>query len=390
MADESATGADSARSMNDFKGIVQLAVIAVLVLVAIYFARAPSGVSVDVDGLTATPEAPTVNVVHPMATTAAREVRTTGVVAVVGGVSLRTQVAGEIVHVSPALRNGGSFKAGETLVRIDPEDFEIRLEGAEARLREAQARLQKQRLKGEARRQKFLRENPGAQVPPIVDRVPQIARAQARVDRIKATVKRAEVDLRRTTISLPFDGWVRNSGVYVGQVVGPARPFGQLFAKDSMRVEAQISYEEQEDLEPVIGHPAIAYAQGGRVFDVVVERISAVVNRRSRQTTLYLAFAENIEIGELPRPGTFVNVVLESQPMEGVMVLPEAAEQANGRIWIVDGGKLTALVPRSIGRIGAGWLVQAFDPRQGVVVGQVPQARGGMQVTPVEAGDMAR
>ena len=383
MADESATGAQS-ESRRSAWGIGQLVVIAVVVLVAIYFARAPSVVSIEDGGRALTSEKPTVNVIRPMATTAAREVRTTGVVAVVGGVALSTQVAGEVVYVSPALRNGGSFSAGQTLLRIDPQDFEIRLEAAQARLREMQARVEKQRLKGQAKRAQFLRENPGAEVPALIDRIPQIAKAQARADRAAALLKRAELDLARTAISLPFDGWVRNSGVHVGQVASQVRPLGQVFAKDAMRVEAQISHEDQEDLEPVIGHPALVLAQGGKAFDVVVERVSAVVDRRSRQTTLYFAFAENVD--EPPRPGTFVNVVLDGRPMDGVMVLPEAAEQSNGSVWVVDGGALAPLTPRSLGRTGAGWLVEAFDPREGVVVGRVAQARAGLPVDVNAAG----
>lgn len=384
MADESATGAQS-ESRRSAWGIGQLVVIAVVVLVAIYFARAPSGVSVDDGGRAATPEKPTVEVMHPRATTAAREVNTTGSVTVVGGVALSTQVAGEIVYVSPSLRDGGSFAAGETLLRINREEFEIRVEAAQARVREMQARLQKQRLKGQAKRQRFLRENPGADVPALIDRIPQIAKAQAKVDRAAALLKQAELNLRNTTVSAPFDGWVRNGAVQVGQVTAQLRPLGQVFAKDAMRVEAQISHEDKEDLEPVIGHPAIAYAQGGRPFAVAVERVSAVVDRQSRQTTLYLAFAENIPVDERPRPGTFVNVVLESRPIDGVMVLPEAAEQANGSVWVVDDGKLAAHVPRALGRTSAGWLVEAFDPRDGVVVGRVAQARAGLPVVAADA-----
>ena len=389
MADESATSTGS-ESRRPVGGIVQLAAVAVVVLVAVYFARAPSGVSIEDDGRAATAEKATVDVIRPVATTAAREVRTTGVVAVVGGVALGTQVAGEVVYVSPALRDGGSFTAGSALLRIDREDFEIRLEGAKARLREMQARVEKQRLKGQAKQQRFLRENPGAEVPPLVARVPQIAKAQAKVDRAAALVKRAELDLARTTISAPFDGWVRNSGIQVGQVVAQARPLGQVFAKDAMRVEAQISHEDQQDLEPVIGHPARVFVQDGRAFDVVVERVSAVVDRQSRQTTLYLAFTEDTDVDERPRPGMFVNVVMEGHPMPGVMVLPEAAEQSNGSVWLVDGGTLAPFAPRSLGRTSAGWLVEAFDPREGVVVGRVAEARAGLPVVAAEAEDAGR
>ena len=372
----------------DIPGAVQLALILVVVVVAIYFARAPAGVSLEDRRATATPPRPTVSVIRPVATRAAREVTTTGVVTVVGGVALGSQVAGEVVYVSPALRNGGSFTAGQPLLRIDRQDYEIRLDAAEARLREAQARLQKQHAKAEVKQARFRREQPGVEVPPFVARIPQIARAQAQVDRAAVAVRKAKLDLARTTISLPFDGWVRNSGLHVGQVAGLARPLGQVFAKDAMRLEAQISQQDQAALEPIMGHPATAQTHDGRGFDVVVERVSAVVDRQSRQATLYLAFAGDLGLEDLPRPGTFVNVVLAGRPMDDVMVLPEAAEQVTGSVWLVEAGALTTFAPRSLGRNSAGWLVEAFDPKEGVVIGPVAHPRVGLPVKAVNAADL--
>ena len=384
---ETTANPPSGRRKVDVPGIVQLALILVVVVVAIYYARSPAGVSVD-DRQVGTVPRPTVSVIHPVATRAAREVTTTGVVEVVGGVSLGSQVTGEVVYVSPALRNGGSFTAGQPLVRLDRQDYEIRLDAAKARLREAQARLDKQRAKAEVKQAQFRREQPGVEVPRFVARIPQIARAQARLDRAEVTVRKAELDLARTTISLPFDGWVRNSGLHVGQLVGLVRPLGQVFAKDAMRVEAQISQQDQAALEPIMGHPATVRTTDGRTFDVVVERVSAVVDRQSRQATLYLAFVDDLAVKDLPRPGTFVNVVLSGRPMDGVMVLPEAAEQPTGSIWLVEAGALTTFVPRSLGRNSTGWLVEAFDPKEGVLTGPVAQPRVGMPVNAVNAADL--
>ena len=47
---------------------------------------------------------------------------------------LVTQVAGEVVWVSPALVPGGFFEAGEVLLRIDDADYAANLESALAAL----------------------------------------------------------------------------------------------------------------------------------------------------------------------------------------------------------------------------------------------------------------
>lgn len=378
MADSGAAGEETQRSNFDAKGIAQLALIVAAIAVAVYFARAPASLS-DVDAPAAVSiSKPTVSVIRPAATRAAREVRTTGTVAALGTVAITSQVAGAVVYVAPVLRNGSAFAAGQPLLRIDAEDYEIRLAAGQAALRQRQAQLAKKQLRGEARSAKFRRENPGVDVPPLVAGEPQIAKAQAKVDRARQAEKKAELDLRRTTISLPFDGWIANTDLQVGQVVGPAAPLGQAFAKDALRVEVRVSQEDLASLMPVVGRAATVRA-GAATFDAVVRRVSAIVDLRSRQATLFLAPGENAA-GELPRPGTFVQVVLEGPQLDGVFVLPEAAEQAGGSVWVVDGDVLRAVMPRSLGRTSGGWLVEAFDARGGVVLGRVPNAHPGLAV----------
>lgn len=380
MADSGASEQGTARSNFDVKGIAQLALIVAVIAVAVYFARAPASLSgVDAPAAVSISK-PTVGVVRPAATRAAREVRTTGTVAALGTVAITSQVAGAVVYVAPVLRNGSAFAAGQPLLRIDAEDYEIRLAAGQAALRQRQAQLAKKRLRGEARSAKFRRENPGVEVPPLVAGEPQIAKAQAKVDRARQAVKKAEVDLRRTTISLPFDGWIANTDLQVGQVVGPAAPLGQAFAKDALRVEVRVSQEDLASLAPVVGRAAKVRA-GAATFDAVVRRVSAIVDLRSRQATLFLALDENSDgAAQLPRPGTFVQVSLEGPPLDGVFVLPEAAEQAGGSVWVVDGDALQSVMPRSLGRNRGGWLVEAFDARGGVVLGRVPNAYPGLPV----------
>ena len=55
-------------------------------------------------------------------------------------VTLRPLVAGEVVRVAPQLVEGGRFAAGETVLAIDPFDYEAVLAEAAATAREARAR----------------------------------------------------------------------------------------------------------------------------------------------------------------------------------------------------------------------------------------------------------
>lgn len=382
MSDSSDSAQQAQGRTFQWRGVAQLVVVAVVAIVAIYFARAPDSDALVEEVPRLQPQPPTVDVVRPAVTQAAREVRTTGVIAVSARVGLRSQVAGEVVFVSPKLASGGAFEAGETLVRIDRRDHGLRLESAQARLRHVQARLSKQQLKGERRSERHRRDNPGAEVPALVARTPQIAREQALVDAALNAVELAELHLSRTDVSLPFAGRVIAAEVQVGQMAGPTTRLAQVFPKDAIEVEARISLEDLDALAPIIGRVA-EVAAGGQVFNAAVQRVSSVIDLQSRLATLYLDLPA--DVASLPRPGTFANVTLEGPPMDGVLVLPEAAEQANGSVWIVEQNALKSFAPRSLGRIHAGWLVQAFDTGDGVVVGKVPAGRDGLRVQPKPA-----
>lgn len=406
---EGASGSGERPGRWGWRGWGQLALVAAAVGVAWYFARAPAGGPLADDALGDAPRpAPVVQVVRPTAQQAARQVSATGVVSVVGGVALHSQVAGEVVFVSPALRPGAALVAGQTLLRIDRQDFEIRLAGAQAQLRHARAELEKEQLKGQAHQQRYLRENPGAAVPAIVARLPQIAREEAAVERAELLVEKAELELSRTTVSAPFDGWVRTSRLQAGQVVRPLERLAQLFAKDAVQVEARLSQAEMAALgecarpnlaagppsgdlvgcrtPPVIGHAAQVEADG-HLFDAVVERVSAVVDLESRLATLYMRFADGVAVDAMPRPGTFATVTLDGPLLSSVFVLPERAQRDDGSIWIVVDGILESLTPRGLGRSDAGWLVAPFDAGEGVVVGAVASAREGLPVVASAVGD---
>ncbi|MDE2972165.1 MAG: hypothetical protein OXU35_07640 [Acidobacteriota bacterium] len=184
MLEEGGTTAER----GGWRGTLQIVVIVVGVLVAIWFARAPQGQAHTDDLRLAEPGVPTVTVVRPAAGDAAQNVRTTGAVTILDGVRLFSHNRGEVVYVAPALRNGGSFSAGETLVRIDQRDATNRLEAARARVRYAEARLLRQEHKAEAAVQEFHRDHPGEEPPPLVARTAKIAEKQADLDRARKGV----------------------------------------------------------------------------------------------------------------------------------------------------------------------------------------------------------
>ena len=382
-----ADGGDDRTGNSRWVGLAQMGAVVVIVLVALYFMRAPQVAEFDDVVAEGADAAPRVNVVLPSAGRQERTVELTGTVRLRGSVQLRSQVHGRVVRVSPKLRNGGMFKAGDVLLKVDPEDHEIEVRAAEAWVEAQRARMRKHELQGQLEAAEYRRQNPCQPVPAIIEHEPQIARFKARVDRAEARLDAARLALERTDFSLPFDGKIIGTEIAVGDLVGPAALFGSAYARDAVEVEAAVALDDLAGLVPVVGRTA-EVRLGARAFPAAVERVSSVVAPRSRMATLFLEFADDVSLEDVPPPGVFVEVSVHGEVFDNAFVLPDAAEQHDGTVWVVEAGALRSVSTSSLGRSADGWIVAAFDARDGVVLGAVPGAKDGLAVEPAPSAGL--
>ena len=371
-------------------GYAQLILILAAIGVALYFAQAPSRVDRDpISDLALDQVKPTVAVIRPAPTEQALTVDLTGGVTLHGSVKVSSEVGGRVVWVSPSFRNGGALAANETFIRIDPAEYALELDVAAAKVAKAEARVQIEKAKAEESLATFARENPGADIPEWVHRAPHIAKAEAALMKAQAKMKLAQLRLDRTEISLPFDVRVAAADIDVGQFVGPAElvgrasSLGSVYRTDSLQVRAPIEQDDLAYLAPVVGRSATVRTVSG-TYEAQVERTSAVIAPKTRLATLFLKFAAGQPAETLPLPGTFAEISIAGPVHDNVFVLPEAALQDRDRVWIVEGGALKAVMPRTLGYADGGVVVEAFEVGDGVVVGSLPAMREGLAV---EIGD---
>ena len=353
-----------------WRGRLQLALVFGMIVMALYFARAPDRVDRgSVSDLAAESAPPTVAVIHPAPTDQALTVELTATVGLEDTVNVASEVAGRVAWVSPNFANGGSLSVDETFIRVDPAEFELQVEAAEMAVREADARLAAERARGEADARAFA-----------------LAEAEARLMRAEAELKLAELQLARTNISYPYASRVINADVAVGELVGPAElvggaasRLGTVYRLGALQVDAPIEPRDLEYLDPVIGRTARVVGAMG-TWRARVVRVSSVIAPKTRLASVFLKFAEDEPMDSLPAPGTFVEIDLEGPAYDDVYVLPESVLQERDSVWVVRNGLLSAFTPTTLGRTAAGWVVQAFDAGQGVVVGALPAAREGLEV----------
>lgn len=345
-------------------GYAQLVLVAVLVLVAIYFARAPGGVETDIISGPVTGSGNlVVSVFNPAPTAQSLTVKLTGNVKTEARVRVRSELVGRVVWVSPQFRNGGTLAADEPLVRIDRTEYELHVEAAAGMVEEAEARLA------------ALMSGPAA---------------EGTLKRARAALRLAELDLERTEISFPYDSRVISSDVGVGELVGQQDEVGSqanmgiIYRSDALEIDAPIDIEDLEYLAPAIGRTAQVYTGSGD-YEAEIMRISSVLSPQTRFASLFLRFSDDQSAESLPLPGTFVEIEIEGPSFQNVFILPDSVLQEHDAIWIVKDGALSLVSPLAIGRTNEGLVVAAFDAGEGIVIGSLPGAREGLEVDLAES-----
>jgi multidrug efflux pump subunit AcrA (membrane-fusion protein) len=146
----------------------------------------------------------------------------------------------------------------------------------------------------------------------------------ADIDASNAAAKLAERQLRDANIRAPFDGYVQQRMVSLGELVKEQMPVIKIVRIDPLKVTAEIP----EGLAPWIqgGQPVDLQvdAYPDRPFTGKVSRISPAVNQQTRAFP-FEALVPNPQ--GLLKPGTFVRVKLTTNHAEDLLTLPYAALQ---------------------------------------------------------------
>jgi RND family efflux transporter MFP subunit len=163
----------------------------------------------------------------------------------------------------------------------------------------------------------------------------------ADIDASNAAARLAERQLRDASIRAPFDGYVQQRMVSLGELVKQQMPVMRIVRVDPLKVIAEIP----EGLAPYIQSGQSVDLQvdayPDRSFNGKVSRISPTVNQQTRAFP-FEALVPN-EQGLL-KPGTFVRVALTTDHVEPLLTLPYTALQYRygvNRAFVVKGDTIT-------------------------------------------------
>ncbi|HWK11051.1 MAG TPA: efflux RND transporter periplasmic adaptor subunit [Vicinamibacterales bacterium] len=345
-----------------------------------------------------------------------REVEVIGTLAAREEVVVSSEVAGRVAKLAHDL--GDKVSEGTPLVELDPEKARYRADTQRAALAQARAKYGAP-ADGDL--------PPLDQVPEVVSSAAQLAEATQQLDRAKSLAARklvaqsdldaaqtrydtakaahdqalasarqlradieaqssslqlAERELRDTVIRAPFEGYVAERLVALGQFVQPQTPIMRIVRLQPLKLTAEVPEKFAPWIET--GRPIVVHvdAYPDQPFDGKVVRISPSVNLKSR------AFA--IE-GEVPnpegrlKPGTFARVQIATDHVDRAVTIPASAVQSRygtNRVFVVESGKLSGREVILGDRLGDQVEVsKGLDAGTPLVAGDVEQLADGMKVS---------
>ncbi len=266
-------------------------------------------------------------------------------------IDLVPQVGGKIVYVSPNFIEGGNFRRGETLVRIDPSDFNVAVIRAEAAVAQAQQTLTREIAEGEIARADYAELGRG-QASPLALRQPQRQQAEAALASARADLENARLQLTRANVTAPFAGRVRSKSADVGQFVAPGARLGRIFSNDIVEIRLPLTDADltklalpiafnakSRETAPIVTLSTVLAGQR-REWEGRIMRTDASYDTQTRAlfaiAEVFDPYGAGAQDGVALAPGLFVDAEIKGRTIEGAIVLPRDALRPRDEVYVVD------------------------------------------------------
>ena len=266
---------------------------------------------------------------------------------------LTSEVSGTVLQVSPQFVVGGTFKAGDLLLQIDPTDYKVALQRAKANLISMNAQLTFERARAtQAEKEWAMTGRPAEEAPLLALRKPYLEEARANVLQAEAEVTQAQLKLERTAIRVPYTGMVSTKAVDIGQYVSVGTNLGETFAIDFAEVRLPLTKRDlsmmnsfsQPDREHHLQVTLLGSAHGTeKRWDARLVRSEGVIDKVNR--SLYVVaqvddpYARNSGDRTNANPllmGTFVTAIIDGKSIANVFAVPRHALLEGSKIALVD------------------------------------------------------
>lgn len=268
------------------------------------------------------------------------------------------------VALQVLVEEGQKVRAGQPLVRLDPDRARLTLAQTEAEMRKLENNYQR------ATR--------------LVDKqlvsAAEVDQLKFDVENARAQYRMAALELSYTTVVAPISGVIASRSIKDGNFVQINTPIFRIV--DDSRLEATLNVPERELATLKAGQPVtlLADALPGKRFTGTVDRVAPVVDSGSGTFRVICAFGDG---ADALQPGMFGRIRIDYDQRTDALVVPRLAllEDGDPAVFRVREGKV-ARVPVKLGYAEGQWVEVREGLKEGdqvVTAGKVA-LRDGTQV----------
>ncbi len=267
-------------------------------------------------------------------------------------INIVPQVSGKITYMSPKFIEGGKFRKGDLLIRIEPAEFELRVVQARANVAQAETVITRETSEAAIALSDWKELGRSGQPTPLTLREPQMAEARAKLESAKAQLAETDLQLARTSLYAPFTGRVTMRHVDQGEFVTVGTKLGEVYATNVMDVRLPMTNEELRRAGMTIGFEANAKTPGipvtlsADVAGVYSQWNAQIVRTDSRydsKTRVLYAYAEvkdpfgkGSDNGTPLAPGIFVTAAIDGRKLENIILVPRAALRGENKVYVAN------------------------------------------------------
>lgn len=274
-------------------------------------------------------------------------------------VTVIPQVSGKIIDCHEDFVNGGFFEAGEPLVVIEPNDYELAVESADAAIKQAKVAYERELAEQKVALREWEQIHPDEEPnSPLVTRELQVKFALADFKSAQAKLNDAKLDLERTVIKMPFSGRVAAESVDIGQYIPAGQPIATVYSTDAVEIAVPLDDKQLEwfdvpggynngsnmiDGEGAKVEVTAEFGGGTHCWPGQVVRTRGQIDPVSRMVYVVVEVEDPFKLSKSRPPlvpGMFVEVDILGSKMDKVIRVPRYAIRNGGDVWVEKEGEL--------------------------------------------------
>lgn len=315
-------------------------------------------------------------------------------------VDLKSRVGGDVVYLNDEMVPGGVLTQGQTVLKIDPADYELRVEQLQSEVAKAEANLALEMGNQRVAQMEFelLGEEAAEEERVLMLRVPQLKQMEASLKSSVSKLNEAKLDLKRTELKAPFDSVIKSKSVELGARVSESSPVAHLIGTDTFWVQVSVPVEKlswinfPNKTDPDSGS-SVKIFPGARSSDFrtgKVIKLAADLEENGRMAKIIIDVNDPLclEVENQGQPllflGSYVKVEIAGKELNQVYSLDRSNLRDGNTIWLLEDDLTLEIRPVEPIFKGSTHVLLEGDVKPGekLVVSNIATPVSGMKVRP--------